>query len=75
MLQGLGKMDNEIKLNGSENNLTPVPNIFIDKYMSEANEAQVKIYLYLLRCVSHGGFSINSAADVLNYSESLLYTS
>ena len=63
------KVDNEIKLNGSENNLTPVPNVFIDNYMSSANEAQLKIYLYLLRCVSHGCFSINDAVDALNYSE------
>lgn len=62
-------MENEIKLNGTENNMTYVPNIFIDKYMAVANEAQVKIYLYLLRCVSHGGFGISAAADVLNYSE------
>ena len=63
------KVDNEIKLTGSENNLTPVPNIFIDNYMSAANEVQLKVYLYLLRCVSQGGFSINKAAEVLNYSE------
>ena len=63
------KVDNEIKLNGPENSLTSVPNIFIDNYMSAANEAQLKVYLYLLRCVSHCGFSINKAAEALNYSE------
>ena len=62
-------MDNEIKLYGSENNFTPVPNIFIDKYMSAANEIQLKIYLYLLRCATHGGFSIKKASDSLNFFE------
>ena len=63
------KVDNEIRLNGSENDVTSVPNIFIDIYMSSASEVQLKVYLYLLRYVSHGGFSINNAADALDYSE------
>ncbi len=62
-------VENEIKLNGTENSQTPVPNIFIDKYMAAAGEAQVKVYLFLLRSVSRGGFSVEAAADMLNYTE------
>ena len=32
--------------------VTVVSNIFIDKYMKDANDAQLKIYLYLLRTMS-----------------------
>ncbi|MCR5627927.1 MAG: DnaD domain protein [Lachnospiraceae bacterium] len=46
-----------------------MPNYFIDNYIKDANEAQVKIYLYLLRNLPGGSFSIGSAADDLNFSE------
>lgn len=50
--------------------VTVVSNLFIDRYMSEANDAQIKIYLYILKQISSGGpFSISDAADRFNYSE------
>lgn len=49
---------------------TVVSNRFIDLYMGNANDAQIKIYLYLLRCI--GGsmpVSIGAIADFFNYTE------
>ena len=50
---------------------TVVPNIFIDRYMPSANGAYVKVYLYLLRCLSSSeiGFSLCSAADAMEETE------
>ena len=50
---------------------TVVPNLFIDRYMPAANGAYVKVYLYLLRCLSGSGeyFSLSSAADALDETE------
>ncbi len=50
---------------------TVVPNLFIDRYMPSANGAYVKVYLYLLRCLSGSGdaFSISSAADAVDETE------
>jgi DnaD/phage-associated family protein len=49
---------------------TMVSNTFIDDYMSEANGEFVKVYLYLLRCVSHGKqLSISVIADKFNHTE------
>ncbi|WP_099469600.1 DnaD domain protein [Konateibacter massiliensis] len=49
---------------------TMVSNTFIDEYMSEANGEFVKIYLYLLRCVSHNRqVSISVIADKFNHTE------
>lgn len=49
---------------------TLVSNHFIDSYMIHANEAQVKIYLYLLRCSgSDVPVSVSSIADQFNYTE------
>ncbi|MBR6328697.1 MAG: DnaD domain protein [Lachnospiraceae bacterium] len=43
---------------------------FIDKYISEMNEAQVKIYLYLLRCTGDNiPVTVTSIADKFNYME------
>ena len=42
---------------------TIVSNRFIDEYMAEANDAQLKIYLYLLRMMNAGRtFSISGIA-------------
>lgn len=50
---------------------TVVSNYFIDDYMTQANEAQIKIYLYLLRLLSAGiSTSISELADKYNYLES-----
>lgn len=50
---------------------TVVPNIFIDRYMPSANGAYVKVYLYLLRCLSgtENGFSLSTAADAIDETE------
>lgn len=49
---------------------TMVSNIFIDTYMKDANDAQIKIYLYLLRVLSSNmGCSISDLADQFNYTE------
>lgn len=50
---------------------TIVPNIFIDNYMAEANGEFVKIYLYLLRCMSSPEHtcSICTIADHFNQTE------
>lgn len=51
--------------------VTIVPNIFIDQYMPSANEAYVKVYLYLLRCFSGNcpEVTISSIADRLENTE------
>lgn len=50
---------------------TAVPNIFIDRYIQDANGEFVKIYLYLLRLLqqSENPFSISALADRLHYTE------
>lgn len=49
---------------------TLVSNVFIDHYMQNANDAQIKIYLYLLRILSaHQNCSISDLADQFNYTE------
>lgn len=49
---------------------TIVSNYFIDDYMIQANEAQIKIYLYLLRLLSAGiSTSIPEICDIFNYME------
>lgn len=50
---------------------TVVPNIFIDRYMPEANGSYIKVYLYLLRCMSGTpwGFTIANAAETLDETE------
>ena len=50
---------------------TCIPNIFIDKYMTNANGEFVKIYLYLVRCMdqSRQSCSISELADVFEHTE------
>ena len=49
---------------------TIVSNLFIDEYMKEANDAQLKIDLYLLRMMSaHLPTSISDIADKFNHTE------
>lgn len=49
---------------------TMVSNLFIDEYMKEANDAQLKIYLYLLRTISaHMDTSVSDIADKFNHTE------
>lgn len=50
--------------------VTVVSNTFIDEYMKDANDAQLKIYLYLLRVTSAGlSTSIPDMADQFNHTE------
>lgn len=49
---------------------TVVSNLFIDNYMKDANDAQLKIYLYLLRMFqAHIGVSVSDIADRFNHTE------
>ncbi|MDE5910028.1 MAG: DnaD domain protein [Lachnospiraceae bacterium] len=50
--------------------VTVVSNLFIDEYMKDANDAQLKIYLYLLRVMSAGlPTSVSDIADQFNHTE------
>ena len=49
---------------------TLVSNLFIDEYMKDANDAQLKIYLYLLRMMSARlATSVSDIADKFNHTE------
>lgn len=51
-------------------NSTVISNRFIDEYMDAANDAQLKIYLYLIRMMSARlSTSISDIADKFNYTE------
>ncbi len=56
---------------GRKYSATVIPNVFIDRYMAGANGLQIKVYLYVLRCLSGSSvdFTISSAADMLDESE------
>lgn len=50
--------------------MTMLSNRFIDEYMKDANDAQMKVYLYLLRCAGTGlSTAISAIADHFNYTE------
>lgn len=49
---------------------TTVPNMFIDEYMADANDAQLKIYLFLIRMMDANlPTSVSDIADKFNYTE------
>lgn len=49
---------------------TVISNRFIDEYMKDANDAQLKIYLYLIRIMGgHLSTSISDIADFFNHTE------
>lgn len=51
-------------------NTTSIANRFIDEYMHDANDAQLKVYLYLLRMFSAGqATSVSDMADKFNHTE------
>lgn len=59
-----------ITLRGKQSGYTQVSNSFIDEHMLSANEAQIKIYLYLLRCMGDNiPVSVSDIADRFNYME------
>lgn len=54
----------------SSSDSTMVSNLFIDEYMKSANDAQIKIYLYLLRMMgTHRPTSVSNLADQFNHTE------
>lgn len=49
---------------------TVVSNLFIDEFMKDANDAQLKVYLYLLRMmVAQQATSVSDIADKFNHTE------
>ena len=49
---------------------TVISNLFIDQYMKDANDAQLKVYLYLVRMLSAGdSTSVSDIADKFNHTE------
>ncbi len=49
---------------------TELSNIFIDEYLAAANDAEIKVYLYLLRMMCAGqATSVSDLADKFNYTE------
>lgn len=54
----------------NQTDYTVVSNRFIDEYMRSANDAQLKIYLYLLRMMNARlSTSVSDIADLFNYTE------
>ncbi len=54
----------------SDEGNTIVSNCFIDHYLANANDAQIKVYLYLLRTFGAGqATSISAIADKFNHTE------
>lgn len=71
-MRGVSGAMNSIELCSNHvSNATLVSNLFIDTYMPVANGSYVKVYLYLLRCISNSkcDISISSIADRLEDSE------
>lgn len=51
-------------------NATILSNRFIDEYMTDANDAQLKVYLYIVRMMSANlATSVSDIADRFNYTE------
>lgn len=61
----------QFQINNQQNtNYTFVANSFIDDFLASANDAQIKVYLYLLRHQNNvEECSISAMADFFNYSE------
>ncbi|MCR4588248.1 MAG: DnaD domain protein [Lachnospiraceae bacterium] len=61
----------ELRVTGAScEGFTLVSNLFIDEYMKDANDAQIKVYLYLLRVLGGGrSTSISDMADFFNHTE------
>ena len=54
----------------SHSDTTVIPNCFIDKYMKDANDPQLKVYLYLLRMLNaNQATSVCDIADKFNHTE------
>lgn len=49
---------------------TVIPNVFIDEYMEDANDTQLKVYLYLIRMLNAGmATSVSDIADKFGHTE------
>lgn len=69
-MKGPDTMGNLTIMNETAVDATVISNIFIDKYMKDANDAQLKVYLYIFRMVqSHTAFSVSDIADQFNHTE------
>ncbi len=54
----------------ASNAQTAISNMFIDEYMADANDAQLKIYLFLIRMLDANlPTSVSDIADKFNYTE------
>lgn len=63
-------MSNIALYSDMDNGNTSVSNLFIDEYLCEANDAQIKVYLYLLRMTQAARTtSISDMADRFNHTE------
>ena len=61
----------QFQINNKQNmDYTLVANSFIDNFLSDANDAQIKVYLFLLRHINLPHMcSISAMADFFNYTE------
>lgn len=51
--------------------VTLISNVFIDYLLKDANDAQLKVYLYLIRHIgNHKPFDISDIADEFNHTQS-----
>lgn len=65
----MGKMSLNLT-NELQSDVTVVSNIFIDEYMKDANDAEVKVYLYLLRRMGSGlSVDVPAIADAFEHTE------
>lgn len=63
-------MDSIVISREGSDSFTQISTIFIDYYMPYANDAQLKVYLYLLRSLQQGGCTgISDMADLFNFTE------
>ena len=63
----------QFQINNKQNmDYTLVANSFIDNFLADANDAQIKVYLFLLRHMNTPHMcSISAMADFYNYSKIL----
>lgn len=68
-----GQVTNMNRVNiyrAATNEQTSISNLFIDEYMADANDAQLKIYLFLIRMMNANlPTSVTDIADKFNYTE------
>ena len=68
--EGSGEMAKLTIYKDTHTDFTVVSNLFIDKYMKDANDAQLKVYLYLIRMLNANlATSVSDIADKFNHTE------